>query len=301
MIAEGFRDLGDRVLVLCRTEGRGRGSGVPVNAREAMVCDFRDGKSRVSATIMIRERRCGRLACQSRERLRAGLASVPRPRSARARLVLQLGLDRWSSRVQVVLPRRAPKPARRRPMSNYAYDQAWQEERERLQGLSGCGTRHVRVTRALGVGAGSRVAEVGAGGGSVVEWLSKRVGESGRVFAADSTWSFSSRSRRSRRDQQHDIIAAPLPAGEFTSSACAFADRAPFNERAAQSARGGAPGRAAGNRGLRHGLAGRLPAQGPTQPEQRRAGVRRARRPDASAGHDGECGRNCRANSRRWG
>src|SRR5207302_8646753 len=35
----------------------------------------------------------------------------------------------------------------------------------------------------LGVGPGSRVAEVGAGGGSVVEWLAERVGESGRVLA----------------------------------------------------------------------------------------------------------------------
>ena len=44
LFADDFRDLGDRVLVLCRTEGRGRGSGVPVNAREAMLCDFREGK-----------------------------------------------------------------------------------------------------------------------------------------------------------------------------------------------------------------------------------------------------------------
>ena len=44
LVAEEFRDLGDRVLVLGRTEGRGRGSGVPVDAPWAGIWEFRDGK-----------------------------------------------------------------------------------------------------------------------------------------------------------------------------------------------------------------------------------------------------------------
>jgi ketosteroid isomerase-like protein len=44
LVAEEFRDLGDCVLVLGRTEGRGRGSGVPVDAPWAGIWDFRDGK-----------------------------------------------------------------------------------------------------------------------------------------------------------------------------------------------------------------------------------------------------------------
>jgi ketosteroid isomerase-like protein len=40
-----FRDLRDRVLVLGRIEGRGRGSGVPVDAPYAAIVDFRDGKT----------------------------------------------------------------------------------------------------------------------------------------------------------------------------------------------------------------------------------------------------------------
>ena len=44
LVAEEFRDLGDRVLVLGRTEGRGRGSGVPVDAPYAAIFEFRDGK-----------------------------------------------------------------------------------------------------------------------------------------------------------------------------------------------------------------------------------------------------------------
>jgi ketosteroid isomerase-like protein len=43
-IAEEYRDLGDRVLLLGRFEGRGKGSGVPVDAPLATVYDFRQGK-----------------------------------------------------------------------------------------------------------------------------------------------------------------------------------------------------------------------------------------------------------------
>ena len=39
-----FRDLDDRVLVLGRAEGRGKGSGVPVASPFAMVLEFRDGR-----------------------------------------------------------------------------------------------------------------------------------------------------------------------------------------------------------------------------------------------------------------
>src|ERR1700693_161193 len=41
LVAEEFRDLGERVLVVCRTELRGKGSGIPVTARQTIVFDFR--------------------------------------------------------------------------------------------------------------------------------------------------------------------------------------------------------------------------------------------------------------------
>jgi ketosteroid isomerase-like protein len=44
VVPQEFRDLGDRVLMLGRTEGRGRGSGVPVDAPWAGIFDFREGK-----------------------------------------------------------------------------------------------------------------------------------------------------------------------------------------------------------------------------------------------------------------
>jgi ketosteroid isomerase-like protein len=41
IIAAEFRDLGDRVLVLGRIKGRGKGSGAPVDAPQAIILDFR--------------------------------------------------------------------------------------------------------------------------------------------------------------------------------------------------------------------------------------------------------------------
>jgi ketosteroid isomerase-like protein len=42
VLGEDFRDLGDRVVVLGRTQGRGRGSGVRSETNIGMVCDLRD-------------------------------------------------------------------------------------------------------------------------------------------------------------------------------------------------------------------------------------------------------------------
>ena len=44
VIADEFRDLGDRVLALGRIVGRGRASGVAVQTPGAIITDFRDGK-----------------------------------------------------------------------------------------------------------------------------------------------------------------------------------------------------------------------------------------------------------------
>lgn len=102
-------------------------------------------------------------------------------------------------------------------MANYSFDQAWQDERERLAGIERLwddGT--FALLEHLGVGPGSRVAEVGAGGGSVVEWLSERVGESGRVLAADVSLKFLEPLAGGAVEiAEHDILAAPLPASEF--------------------------------------------------------------------------------------
>jgi ketosteroid isomerase-like protein len=44
LVGEDFRDLGGRILWLGRIEGRGRGSGVPVDAPLGLIYEFRDDK-----------------------------------------------------------------------------------------------------------------------------------------------------------------------------------------------------------------------------------------------------------------
>ena len=52
IVGDEFRDLGDRVLVLGWVEGRGRGSGVEVDAPAGFVIDLRGGKmSRIRAYL----------------------------------------------------------------------------------------------------------------------------------------------------------------------------------------------------------------------------------------------------------
>jgi|ERR1700730_11790450 len=43
-VIEEYRDLGDRVLMLGRNTGRGKGSGVTIDAPTATIYDFREGK-----------------------------------------------------------------------------------------------------------------------------------------------------------------------------------------------------------------------------------------------------------------
>jgi SAM-dependent methyltransferase len=71
-------------------------------------------------------------------------------------------------------------------MAQYSYDQGWQRERERLFGMARLwdgGT--FALFERLGVCAGWRCLEIGAGAGTVSTWLAERVGPSGRVVAAD--------------------------------------------------------------------------------------------------------------------
>jgi SAM-dependent methyltransferase len=70
--------------------------------------------------------------------------------------------------------------------SSYVYDQGWSDERARLAGIESLwdvGTRDLLARH--GAQPGAAALEVGAGGGSIVEWLAGQVGPSGRVLAVD--------------------------------------------------------------------------------------------------------------------
>ncbi|UFQ14997.1 MULTISPECIES: class I SAM-dependent methyltransferase [Streptomyces] len=68
----------------------------------------------------------------------------------------------------------------------------------------------------LGIGPGWRCWEVGAGGTSVISWLAKRVGPTGKVLATDIDTSWQTRAARSPLEvRTHDVAADPPPVEAF--------------------------------------------------------------------------------------
>jgi SAM-dependent methyltransferase len=101
--------------------------------------------------------------------------------------------------------------------SSYVYDQGWSEERARLAGIESLwdtGTRELLARH--GAQPGAAVLEVGAGGGSVVEWLAAQVGPSGRVLATDLDTRFVDPLASDVVEvRRADIVADDLPECEF--------------------------------------------------------------------------------------
>ena len=99
----------------------------------------------------------------------------------------------------------------------YVFDNAWQQQRQRLAALEAWldpgTTRHLD---ALGVAPGWQCLEVGAGGGSIADWLSQRVGPSGRVLATDLDTRFvEALDRPNLEVRRHDIVTDELEEGAF--------------------------------------------------------------------------------------
>lgn len=103
------------------------------------------------------------------------------------------------------------------PLGKYAFDNAWTHARQRL-----CGLEHlldpgtIRHLEALGVGEGWHCLEVGAGGGSIAEWLCRRVGHNGYVMATDLDTRFLELLTVPNLDvHHHDIVSDDLPECKF--------------------------------------------------------------------------------------
>jgi SAM-dependent methyltransferase len=99
----------------------------------------------------------------------------------------------------------------------YAFDNALAVQRERLATLEALfdpGT--IGQLEARGVAPGWRCLEVGAGGGSIAEWLCDRVGPEGSVLATDldTKW-VAELSRPNLEVRVHDLLEDDLPEGEF--------------------------------------------------------------------------------------
>lgn len=71
-------------------------------------------------------------------------------------------------------------------MEGYGFDASWSDERRRLALIERC-YDPITTSRLvqLGVGAGWRCLDVGAGGGSISRWLRDQVGPDGEVIAVD--------------------------------------------------------------------------------------------------------------------
>jgi SAM-dependent methyltransferase len=104
----------------------------------------------------------------------------------------------------------------------YGLDNAWREALARLRSLEEWldpGT--VRHLRTVGVGAGWRCLEVGAGAGSIARWLSSAAGPDGEVLATDIDTRFLATAPAGNlRVQRHDITADDLPDASFDLVHC---------------------------------------------------------------------------------
>jgi SAM-dependent methyltransferase len=104
-----------------------------------------------------------------------------------------------------------------RARSGYLFDNASRTERRRLEAIERSwddGT--VRVLERLGVRAGWRCLEVGAGAGSIARWLADRVRPHGSVLATDiDTRLLAQLHRPGLEVLRHDVVADELPTSEF--------------------------------------------------------------------------------------
>jgi SAM-dependent methyltransferase len=99
----------------------------------------------------------------------------------------------------------------------YVFDNAWQQERQRMDALETIWDPWtVRNLELIGVDEGWRCAEIGGGGGSIAGWLGRRVGAAGHVLATDlDTRLLESIDGPNIETRQHDITTEDLESGIY--------------------------------------------------------------------------------------
>lgn len=108
-------------------------------------------------------------------------------------------------------------PSPSAPIGKYAFDNVWIHARERLRGLEQLlDPETIRHLDTLGVKEGWHCLEVGAGGGTIAEWLCHRIGQAGRVMATDLDTRFLEALTMPNLDvRRHDILSDDLPERRF--------------------------------------------------------------------------------------
>jgi SAM-dependent methyltransferase len=99
----------------------------------------------------------------------------------------------------------------------YTLDNSWAQARERLGLLEAAlNPGSIRHLERLGVAEGWHCADVGAGGGSIAEWLCQKVGASGYVLATDIDTRFlDALAYPNLEVRHHDITTEDLPEASF--------------------------------------------------------------------------------------
>jgi SAM-dependent methyltransferase len=101
--------------------------------------------------------------------------------------------------------------------TGYSFDASWEGERARLGRIEAWLDPHsIRAFEDHGVQPGWRCLDVGAGGGSLTEWLCERVGPRGSVVAVDADTRFVEKLGAANLEvRRADVVHEPLPEGEF--------------------------------------------------------------------------------------
>ena len=102
--------------------------------------------------------------------------------------------------------------------SEYLFENAAPEAGDRFSALAALfDAVTIRHLEALGITEGWKCFELGAGGGSIAEWLPKRVGPSGHVLATDLDvrWLSQQEHDANLEIRRHDLVKDPLPDRSF--------------------------------------------------------------------------------------
>ncbi len=101
--------------------------------------------------------------------------------------------------------------------SGYSFDASWEGERARLAKIEAWLDPHsIRIFEEHGVQPGWRCLDVGAGGGSMAQWLCDRVGPRGSVVAVDADTRFIEKLGAANLEVwRADVVQEALPEREF--------------------------------------------------------------------------------------